>query len=179
MKLSNWPGYGADIEGNVYSYKRKYVRTLKPILDDTGYPKVNLMKNGKRFTKRVHRVIAEQFLADYSESLSVNHINGIKSDNSLVNLEMVTCKENTEHAVRTGLINQKGSKNNLAKLTEQKVMLIKGLLKESALNQTQIARLFGVHFSTISLIHLNRAWTHVQSPATVLPTDVAAAGMEL
>ena len=70
----------------------------------------------------VHRLVAQAYLKDYSENLQVNHINGIKTDNRLENLEMVTAKENMQKAVSIGLfekvrkINRENAiKNNLSK----------------------------------------------------------------
>jgi len=53
---------------------------------------------GKNY--KVHRLVAEAFLPDYSEDLQVDHINGIRSDNRPVNLRMATCSTNNQ-AFRT------------------------------------------------------------------------------
>ena len=53
---------------------------------------------------RVHRLIAITFLSNTTiDKTVVNHKNGIKTDNRLVNLEWVSYKENSEHAIQTGL----------------------------------------------------------------------------
>lgn len=49
--------------------------------------------------KRVHRLVAEAFLSDWKSEWpwTVNHKNGIKNDNRIVNLEMMTTSDNNKH----------------------------------------------------------------------------------
>ena len=51
----------------------------------------------KRKPFRLHRLLAMKYIKEYSEDLQVNHINGIKDDNRLCNLEMVTNAQNAKH----------------------------------------------------------------------------------
>ena len=57
--------------------------------------------SGKKTNRLVHRLIALTFLSNEKEH--VNHKNGIKNDNRLINLEWVTPSENLQHAYDTGL----------------------------------------------------------------------------
>ncbi len=72
-----------------------------------GYFIVVLNKNGIGYTKTVHRLIAVAFLGNPENKNEVNHKDGNKLNNSLINLEWNTTSENRYHAFRTGL--QKGS----------------------------------------------------------------------
>lgn len=76
---------------------------LKPAITD-GYLRVVLQKNGKAKQMTVHRLVATAFIQNMENKPCINHINGIKVDNSATNLEWVTVRENTIHAFRTGLI---------------------------------------------------------------------------
>lgn len=79
-----------------------------------GYLKLQLRKNGKYKWFFIHRLVAQAFLNDYSSELQVNHINGIKSDNRICNLEMVTASQNQFHSYHI-LKNTPSMKNHFGK----------------------------------------------------------------
>ena len=82
----------------------KTTRILKPIKDKDGYLKVNLYILGNRRTYTIHRLVAQAFIPNPDNKPQVNHINGSKTDNRVINLEWNTCKENINHAISSGLI---------------------------------------------------------------------------
>ena len=55
-------------------------------------------------TQLVHRLVAQAFVKNVSGGNCINHINGNKKDNRYTNLEWCSIKENTYHAIKTGLI---------------------------------------------------------------------------
>lgn len=87
-------------------------------LDKDGYVKTALRKNGKRHYLRVHRIVAEAFLENPENKPVVNHKNGIKNDNRVVNLEWATISENTKHGFE--VLGRKGHNGG----TNKKVMMI-------------------------------------------------------
>ena len=79
---------------------------LKPGIHKKGYTYVNLSKNGKVSTYRVHRLIAETFIDNPENKSEVNHKDENKLNNNVNNLEWVTRKENLNY----GTINERRSK---------------------------------------------------------------------
>lgn len=69
-----------------------------------GYKHVGLTINKKPKSCRVHRLVAIAFIPNPDDKPYVNHINGVRSDNRVENLEWVTPAENTQHAVSIGLM---------------------------------------------------------------------------
>lgn len=71
-------------------------RILKPNLKPTGYYECSLTKDGKLKSFRVHRLVAESFIPNPNNYETINHINEIKADNRVENLEWCTVKRNIE-----------------------------------------------------------------------------------
>lgn len=76
---------------------------LRPTKDRYGYYRITLSYNNKRKSHYIHRLVARAYLKNYSEQLQVNHKDGIKTNNDIKNLEMVTLQENIRHSIETGL----------------------------------------------------------------------------
>ena len=119
-------------------------------------------KNGKIW-RMTHRIVLEAFRGKRPESYTCNHINGVKSDNRIENLEWVTITENNQHALDTGLrSNGRGNTSHQHKLTEEDVLLIKKILTSGIATQRFIAKMFKVHFATINMIKTGRTWSHIE-----------------
>jgi hypothetical protein len=63
----------------------------------------------------VHRIVWEFVHGPIPDGLEVNHINGVKHDNRISNLEVVTHAENIRHALRTGLMKPPPGRTRIAK----------------------------------------------------------------
>ena len=111
--IEEFPEYKIDELGNVYSrYKPKTnILTnnwykLRQVLDKgVGYYLVTLVnsKTKRRKNQFIHRLLAQAFIPNPENKSQVNHKDGNKQNNSLDNLEWVTSRENSQHAVDMGL----------------------------------------------------------------------------
>jgi hypothetical protein len=100
VQLSEYPMYVVTSEGEVLSFYRD-LAPVKPRINRHGYAQVCLAKDGKHITRLVHRLMAEAFLG--KQDTDINHVNGVKSDNKLENLEYCTRSENIHHSYKLGL----------------------------------------------------------------------------
>lgn len=104
--------YAITVCGKVLSFKSGLrIRELKGGVlsgqgtnkDKLSYQVVCLTQNGINKTYYVHRLVAEAFLENPEGKSEVNHIDGVKTNNKLSNLEWATSSENRVHAYDTGL----------------------------------------------------------------------------
>ena len=145
--------YTVDDNGNVFSSKTKKIHSV--FTTSKGYQQISLRKNGELKTLKLHRLIllSFQYRDDY-KLLEVNHIDGNPSNNKLNNLEWCTRSYNIKHAIKIGLIKNKGEKNHNHKLVEGDINYI----RTSILNNKQLGKMFNVSNSNISLIRLYKTW---------------------
>ncbi len=120
----------------------------------------------------VHRLVVTCFIGEIPDHLVVNHKNGIKTDNRVENLEIVTRSQNIIHAYATGLAEGKaGEDNSQAKLTEQQVLQMYIHLKAGVNNET-LGNMYNVHPRYISLIRHGHRWGHLYSLHGPFPESI-------
>lgn len=96
-KINIFSNYMILPEGKVYNTVRKtFVKSIK---NASGYCYVTLCTPGVKQNVYVHRLVAEYFIPnDDNKKTQVNHINKIRDDNRVENLEWVSASENMKHA---------------------------------------------------------------------------------
>jgi len=158
--------------GNIKSVNRCIIRSngrkqtfkgikLSPSMSKIGYYVIALQKKGYIKRHYIHRLLAQTFIQNIDNKPYINHINGIKSDNRLENLEWCTHFENMLHSRLIGLnmvIGQKGENHSQSKLTNNQVLEIKNKLKSGA-RGFELAKEYNVSQSTICGIKNKR--THI------------------
>jgi hypothetical protein len=105
-------------------------KILCPWVGRHGYLTVSIAVDKTRKKHLVHRLIGMCFIDGYSPELHINHLDGDKLNNSLDNLEWTSNTKNVQHAWATGLVNLRGENQPGAKLTYQKVKIIREMLKK-------------------------------------------------
>ena len=94
------------------------------------------------------------------EGMCINHIDGVKNNNNINNLEVVTKGENNNHAGRTGLTSH-GSRHCFAKLTNfQAVRIIERRIE--GVSARELAEEHSVSIGTINNILAGRTWRRIR-----------------
>jgi DNA-binding transcriptional regulator YiaG len=111
-KIPDYSGYEASNLGRVRNCKTNRIFNPTAKYKDQ-YLVINVLKNEKRKTITIHRLIALAFLPRIKGKNIVNHKNKNRHDNRATNLEWVTCKESTHHAFDKNFLREYRKKNNL------------------------------------------------------------------
>lgn len=132
-------------------------RILKPGYNLCGYVQYTLGRYGGRHS--AHLLVMRAFVGEKPEGYEINHINGIKSDNRVENLEYCTKSENKMHSILV-LKQCIGEKHGNAKLSAKQVKEIRELGK-TGMKHREIAAIYNVSRANISYILRGDAWKHI------------------
>tara|TARA_R110000803_G_C11791357_1_gene298088 strand:- start:63 stop:536 length:474 start_codon:yes stop_codon:yes gene_type:complete len=91
-EVEGFPNYLIYNDGRVWSKSSQMFR--KCYKNPKGYIQVSLNKNGKVHTARINRLLAIAFIPNPENKSDVDHINDIRDDNRLENLQWLTHQEN-------------------------------------------------------------------------------------
>ena len=151
--------------GRVRSWKngkwgrREEPRLMKMGLNDHGYWRVTLTRDGAMGYHLVHRLVLLAFVGEPpTTEHQAAHINGHPLDASLPNLYWATVAENGEDRARHGRL--KGESHGNATLTEENVIEAVRL-HNLGLGDATVAKRLGVTRAAIGRIIRREGWTHV------------------
>lgn len=137
--------------GQVRNLTKGFV--LKQWLNDQGYPYVRLSK--PRVMARVHRLVAEAFLPNPKSLPFVNHIDCVRSNNKIENLEWCTQAENLYHATKLGRMPRNywvGKRSKNALLSDETVAEIRKKYQQGGISWSELGKEFGASKRTIGRI---------------------------
>jgi len=157
-KIKGYENYSVSNYGRIRNDKTG--RILKPQKNTWGYLFVGLYENGVCKNYRIHRLVALAFIPNVFGKRTINHIDGVKINNFVDNLEWCSQKENIHHAMDTGLM-QKGEKHGMAKLNESQVLEIRRLHATGDYYQKALGKMFNVDQTVIGDIVNRKIWVHI------------------
>jgi predicted XRE-type DNA-binding protein len=152
--MKDYHGYKVSKNGEIIG---KYGRPMIVRLNK-GYHNISMWINGKKKMEKVHRLVAILYIPNPDNKPFVNHINGIKTDNRLDNLEWVTHSENTKHAIDNGFLKVFGEDNPMCKLSQSVVDEIRNLYKTGNFTQRQLGEIYGVGQVNIGRVINYKLW---------------------
>ena len=126
-------------------------RILKPGLTSKDYYNVILCKNKLHKGISIHRLVALNFIPNPTNKKQVNHINGVKTDNRVENLEWTTASENIKHSYEMNLQPIKWNKEVKEKIAKTHRKKIKNIDKNIVFDSiTEASKIYKINFSCIS-----------------------------
>lgn len=158
-ELAEYPGYGVDRHGNVWSKHRPYrpladqwIRKLRPGTHQHGYLQVNLTVGKTTRHRTVHSLVLIAFVGPRPDGAVACHNNGDRADNRPENLRWDTQKNNLDDTEKHGT-RCHGESHGASKLNASQVIEIRSLYA-AGVSKHAIAARFGIHPN-----HVNRLWS--------------------
>jgi HNH endonuclease len=133
-------------------------------LSHCGYYYVNLCDGVTQKQIAVHRLVVQHFISSIHQGLEVNHLDGVKTNNHVRNLELVTSSENKKHAFIIGLrvpTILRGEDSGRARFTEKEILMMRSLYLPFVYGYHRIAKCFGVSTGTVKGIIKRKSWKHI------------------
>lgn len=148
---------GENLSGCVV--KPTALRRAEFLIKSTGYLFVRMQRDGVVTVALAHRLVWYHFNGPIPIGLTINHINGVKTDNHPANLELATHQEQTLHALHVikTRVARSGEKNGMARLTQADVAKIRKKI-ENGSKHKDVAEEFGVSRPTIGHVVHKRTW---------------------
>lgn len=162
-QVPGWPKYWCNQHGNIVSTHRKCWGAYYPLKEKTdkdGYLEIVLQNSGKRKYIKSHQVIAMTFMGECPTGYVVNHKDGNRQNNSIINLEYLTPADNERHARKELGKRCVGEKASRSKLKTEQVLKIVDL-RNSGKTYQQIATEMGTSAAQVGRISRKDNWSHL------------------
>lgn len=155
-----------------YRYSATNPRMLTPLVYRKGYLKICLSACGgtKKLTREfIHRLIWKTFRGPIPAGMTINHIDGVKSNNRIENLELATQSQQARHAFKLGLRRiENGERRSTAKITDAQAREIFERYWRDRPTQKSLAEAFGVTTGCVNQIVHRTRWRHATEGLSVL-----------
>lgn len=138
-----------------YKGAKGYHRVLKDSPDNDKYRIITLNHKGKKYTRKIHRLVAEAFIPNPDNLPQVNHIDGDKCNNCVENLEWVDCASNIHHAIDHKLRYSISNSN--------KILAVCDMLESTDKTFKSIAEECGVSKGVVTRVKEKKAWKNIVS----------------
>lgn len=166
-RVRSWRAAGKVQHGNAAYWpsgiKESY-RIMRPVSIQRGYLSMRFVSaDGQRKGWLVHRLVALAFLLNSSNLPMVNHINNVKYDNRLANLEWVDHAGNVKH-VMDNRIRVGGARSANIQITQEDIIAMRRLWARGW-SLTQIGQEFGMSFQNASRIIRGEQWKYLEDVA--------------
>ena len=148
--------YERRMHGKILSNKRN---------NGNGYKITQLKKGAEEEiigNNYVHILVAQHFIPNPENKLTVNHIDGNKSNNCVENLEWATYKEQSQHIIEHELKKSEYRK----KLTEDEIISIYKLMHTGKYTSKEVSEIFNCNKEAVRSIKNKRTWAKITDQIT-------------
>lgn len=133
-------------------------KILANAVDNSGYVRLLLAKEGVKKKLKLSRLVALCFIPNPENKPYVNHIDCNKLNDTYTNLEWCTQVENVKHAYENHLRSSNKGKRHAYHFSHEKAKEVREIYKLKQLNQREIAEKYQVSIATINGIINNKIW---------------------